>query len=71
MMDGTYRMHYEGQDLHQFLMISTFAQYAVVPEASLVKVPDDVPLEAFSVAASARDWVRRSTPPTSGRGTTS
>jgi S-(hydroxymethyl)glutathione dehydrogenase/alcohol dehydrogenase len=45
MMDGTYRMHYEGQDLHQFLMISTFAQYAVVPEASLVKVPDDVPLE--------------------------
>jgi S-(hydroxymethyl)glutathione dehydrogenase/alcohol dehydrogenase len=45
MMDGTYRMHYEGQDLHQFLLISTFAQYAVVPEASLVKVPDDVPLE--------------------------
>jgi len=45
MMDGTYRMHYEGQDLHQFLMISTFAQYAVVPEASLVKIPDDVPLD--------------------------
>jgi NDMA-dependent alcohol dehydrogenase len=45
MMDGTYRMHHEGQDLHQFLLISTFSQYAVVPEASLVKVPDDVPLE--------------------------
>jgi S-(hydroxymethyl)glutathione dehydrogenase/alcohol dehydrogenase len=45
MMDGTYRMHYEGQDLHQFLMISTFSQYAVVPEASVVKIPDDVPLD--------------------------
>jgi S-(hydroxymethyl)glutathione dehydrogenase/alcohol dehydrogenase len=45
MMDGTYRMHFEGRDLHQFLLISTFSHYAVVPEASLVKVPDDVPLE--------------------------
>jgi NDMA-dependent alcohol dehydrogenase len=45
MMDGTYRMHYQGQDLHQFLLISTFSQYAVVPEASVIKVPDDVPLE--------------------------
>ncbi|HEY6532546.1 MAG TPA: NDMA-dependent alcohol dehydrogenase, partial [Acidimicrobiales bacterium] len=46
MLDGTYRMHYEGQDLHQFLLISTFSQYAVVSENSLVKVPDDVPLES-------------------------
>jgi S-(hydroxymethyl)glutathione dehydrogenase/alcohol dehydrogenase len=46
MLDGTYRMHYQGQDLHQFLLISTFSQYAVVSENSLVKVPDDVPLDA-------------------------
>lgn len=45
MMDGTYRMHLDGRDLHQFLLISTFSRYAVVPEASLVKVPDDVPLD--------------------------
>jgi NDMA-dependent alcohol dehydrogenase len=45
MMDGTYRMHHQGQDLHQFLLISTFSQYAVVPEASVIKIPDDVPLE--------------------------
>jgi NDMA-dependent alcohol dehydrogenase len=45
MLDGTYRMHHDGRDLHQFLLISTFSQYAVVSENSLVKVPDDVPLE--------------------------
>ena len=45
MLDGTYRMHHDGQDLHQFLMISTFSQYAVVSDNSVVKVPDDVPLE--------------------------
>lgn len=47
MPDGTYRMHLEGTDLHQFLMISTFSQYAVVSENSLVKVPDDLPLETL------------------------
>ncbi len=46
MLDGTYRMHHGGQDLHQFLLISTFSQRAVVSEHSLVKVPDDVPLES-------------------------
>ena len=45
MPDGTYRMHLAGRDLHQFLLISTFSQYAVVSENSLVKIPDDVPLE--------------------------
>jgi alcohol dehydrogenase (nicotinoprotein) len=45
MPDGTYRMHLDGEDLHQFLLIATFSQYATVLEHSLVKVPDDVPLE--------------------------
>jgi Zn-dependent alcohol dehydrogenase len=43
--DGSYRMHLDGRDLHQFLLISTFSQLATVMEHSLVKVPDDVPLE--------------------------
>ncbi|MBU3702484.1 MAG: NDMA-dependent alcohol dehydrogenase [Acidimicrobiia bacterium] len=47
MPDGTYRMHLDGQGLHQFLLISTFSQYAVVSEHSLVKVPDDLPLETL------------------------
>lgn len=45
LLDGTYRMHLDGADLHQFLLIGTFSQYATVPEASLVKVDRDVPLE--------------------------
>ena len=44
-LDGTYRMHYEGQDLHQFLLIGTFSHYAAIPEQSLVKIPKDVPLD--------------------------
>ncbi len=48
MVDGTYRMHLEdGRDLHQFLMVSTFSQYAVVSENSLVKVPNDLPLDVL------------------------
>src|SRR6478735_4319840 len=43
--DGSYRMRLDGRDLHQFLLISTFSQYAVVSENSLVKVGDDLPLE--------------------------
>jgi NDMA-dependent alcohol dehydrogenase len=45
MLDGTYRMHHEGRDLHQLLLIGTFSQYASVPEQSVVKVPGDVPLD--------------------------
>jgi len=44
-LDGTYRMHYEGQGVSQFMLISTFSAWSTVPEQSLVKVPDDVPLE--------------------------
>jgi S-(hydroxymethyl)glutathione dehydrogenase/alcohol dehydrogenase len=44
-LDGTYRMHHEGQGVSQFMLISTFSAWSTVPENSLVKVPDDVPLE--------------------------
>ena len=47
MPDGTYRMHLNGEDLHQFLLISTFSQYAVVSENSLVKVANDFPLDTI------------------------
>ncbi len=47
MPDGSYRMHLNGADLHQFLLISTFSQYAVVSENSLVKVPQDLPLDTI------------------------
>ncbi len=44
-MDGTYRMHLDGKDISQFLLISTFSPWSVVPAASLVKVPEEVPLD--------------------------
>jgi len=44
-LDGTYRMHLDGRDVHQFLTISTMSAWSVVSEHSLVKIPDDVPLE--------------------------
>jgi S-(hydroxymethyl)glutathione dehydrogenase/alcohol dehydrogenase len=44
-LDGTYRMHYEGRDVSQFMLISTFSAWSTVSELSVVKVPDDVPLE--------------------------
>jgi NDMA-dependent alcohol dehydrogenase len=44
-LDGTYRMHHDGHPISQFLLISTFSPWSVVPEQSLVKVPKDVPLE--------------------------
>lgn len=47
MPDGTYRMHLDGADLHQFLLISTFSEYSVVSENSLVKVAGDLPLETI------------------------
>jgi NDMA-dependent alcohol dehydrogenase len=44
-LDGSYRMHDDGQPISQFLLISTFSPWSVVPEQSLVKVAKDVPLE--------------------------
>jgi NDMA-dependent alcohol dehydrogenase len=45
--DGTYRMHHEGQDVSQFLHISTFANWSVVSQHNCVKVPKDLPLETL------------------------
>jgi NDMA-dependent alcohol dehydrogenase len=46
MPDGTSRLRtHDGKPLNHWLFISTFAEYAVVPELSAVKVARDVPLE--------------------------
>ena len=41
--DGTYRMHKDGQDIAQMALVSTFSEYTVVPELSVVRIPDDIP----------------------------
>jgi len=45
MLDGTTRLRAAGKPTHQLCAIASFAEYAVIPEGSLVKVDGDVPLE--------------------------
>jgi Zn-dependent alcohol dehydrogenase len=42
-LDGTFRMHLDGADVAQAGLVSTFAQYSVMPEWSCVKIDRDVP----------------------------
>ncbi|MEW6473123.1 MAG: NDMA-dependent alcohol dehydrogenase [Actinomycetota bacterium] len=44
-LDGTYRFSVDGEDIAQVCMLGTFAEYTVVAEASVVKIPSDIPLE--------------------------
>ncbi|WP_460353783.1 NDMA-dependent alcohol dehydrogenase [Mycobacterium sp. ZZG] len=43
-LDGTYRRHIGGQDVGVMALVGTFSQYGTVPEASIVKIDDDLPL---------------------------
>ncbi|KAI9521481.1 hypothetical protein NQZ68_007797 [Dissostichus eleginoides] len=44
MADGTSRISYNGQQVYQFLGVSSFSQYTVVPDTSLAKIRSDAPL---------------------------
>lgn len=48
LLDGKTRLKYQGQDVHQYSFLSTFAEAAVVPANSAVKIDKSVP---FDVAA--------------------
>lgn len=43
--DGTSRISCKGQQVYQFLGISSFSQYTVVPDTSLTKIRHDAPLD--------------------------
>ena len=45
LLDGTFRFHARGQDVGQFLLLGTFAEYSVVPTASVIKLDESVPLD--------------------------
>jgi len=45
MNDGSMRFHRDGQDLHHFMLTSTFSQYTVVHQEALVKIRKDAPLD--------------------------
>jgi NDMA-dependent alcohol dehydrogenase len=43
--DGTCRVSARGKDVQAFCLLGTFAPYVVVHEASVVKIPDYIPLD--------------------------
>lgn len=46
MPDGTVRFHCKGKDLHHYMGCSTFSQYTVVADVSVVAVDPKAPLES-------------------------
>ena len=44
LMDGTSRMTLDGETCYHSSLLSTFAEYSVVPEMSCVKIPDRMPM---------------------------
>lgn len=47
MPDGTSRFSLDGVPLYHYMGTSTFANYTVVPEIALAKIPSDVPFETI------------------------
>jgi S-(hydroxymethyl)glutathione dehydrogenase/alcohol dehydrogenase len=43
--DGTTRLSRDGEPIRHFMGTSTFAEYTVIPEIALAKVPQDAPLD--------------------------
>lgn len=44
-LDGTFRFHDGETGIGQLCLVSTFSEYTVVPEMSVVKIEDDIPLQ--------------------------
>ena len=44
-MDGTSRYRLRGAKLHHFSVMSSHAQYCVVPESGAIKVPEEIPFD--------------------------
>ncbi len=44
LLDGTFRMHKDGQNIGQFCFVSTFSEHTVVPDISLVPISEHYPL---------------------------
>lgn len=53
LLDGTSRMSAGGETIHHLLGVSCFAERVVVPERSVVRVPDDIPPEIAAIAGCA------------------
>lgn len=53
LVSGARRLSLNGERLHHYSGLSVFAQYAVVSQAALIKIPQDVPLEDATIFGCA------------------
>ncbi|HEY8287634.1 MAG TPA: zinc-dependent alcohol dehydrogenase family protein [Acetobacteraceae bacterium] len=53
LISGARRLSLHGDVLHHYSGLSVFAQYAVVSQNALIKIPDDVPLEDATIFGCA------------------
>jgi Zn-dependent alcohol dehydrogenase len=53
LLDGTTRLSRDGEPVYHYSFLSSFAEHAVVPEGSCVRIPDDVPLEIAGLVGCA------------------
>jgi Zn-dependent alcohol dehydrogenase len=53
LVDGTSRLSLGGRELMHYAGVSTFCEYSVVPEAALLKIAGDVPLDRAALLGCA------------------
>jgi NDMA-dependent alcohol dehydrogenase len=53
LLDGTTRLTLGGQEIRHFAGVSSFAEYSVVPERSVLKIPEDLPLDRAALLGCA------------------
>jgi S-(hydroxymethyl)glutathione dehydrogenase / alcohol dehydrogenase len=53
LLDGTSRLSRDGERIHHYCFLSTFAEATVVPERSCVRIPKDVPMEIAALVGCA------------------
>jgi Zn-dependent alcohol dehydrogenase len=53
LLDGTTRLRFGGAEVHHFCFLSSFAEKAVVPARSCVRIPAEVPFEVAALLGCA------------------
>lgn len=53
LLDGTTRFTLDGAPLKHFCGVSSFAEYAVIPERGVLQIPDDLPLDRAALLGCA------------------
>lgn len=53
LISGARRLSCRGEPIYHYSGLSVFAQYAVVSQAALIKIPDDIPLEDATIFGCA------------------